>query len=150
METIKRIVGLLLASLFTLSLTACGKANYLTLDFNEKRGGVDIVAQGAPNGSAVTGHLTVGEGECLAINLSLQSGSFDVWIIAGNQDVPGPDDGHEVMISSFFNVIELEPGEYTLNISVRNRIAGETTTGKLILLPCRSDELDSIAEKNQP
>ncbi len=140
-----------IALILVMVLSACGAKGTMSAVDNEETGGVDVVCQNAGDGSAVTGYVTIEEGQCLVLSPVLDKGSIQVRATlmegeATTEDLGTADEAalDETVSGTVMSSYDLEPGEYMLAI-----IAKDNPTGTMMILPYDAAEYQAQGESLQ-
>ena len=139
-----KIIALTGILVLVLALAACGAPSSLTSDFDDETGAVKVVAENASE-SYVNGYVTIEEGQCLVISPDLSKGSFDVQASVMEREATEQDLGvaeepalEETVSGKDMSTYDLEPGEYMLGITARDK-----ATGTMVIVPFSAQELES-------
>ena len=134
--------------LLLLALTACGAKGTMSAEDNAETGGVDVVCQKAGDGTAVSGYVTIEEGQCLVLSPNLEKGSIQIRASMMEREATASDLGigdevalDETVSGRVMSTYDLEPGEYMLGI-----IAKDNPTGTLVILPYSVEDIQAQDE----
>ena len=145
----RRLIALTAVLVLALALTACGSKGFMTAEDTAETGGVKVVCENAGDGTAVSGYVTIEDGQCLVLSPNLDKGSIQVRAALMEREATTEDLGtadelslDETVDGKVMSTYDLEPGEYMLAFTSKGN-----PTGSLIAVPYSIQEMQEQNDK---